>query len=119
MIQATIDATRTIPIVMTGQGSDPVEAGFVASLARPGGNVTGLTNLLVQLGDKRLELLKEASQRNMSFYRYHIYIGAILFKNKKDDAALVRLLEEAIQYPDCPAMLENVLAGLLKMRGIT
>jgi putative ABC transport system substrate-binding protein len=60
VIQAAMNASKTIPIVMTGQGSDPVEAGFVESLARPGGNVTGMTNLLVQLGDKRLELLKEA-----------------------------------------------------------
>ena len=43
-----------------GPGLDPVEAGFVESLARPGGNVTGLTNLSRELGGKRLELLKEA-----------------------------------------------------------
>ncbi|HEU4343789.1 MAG TPA: ABC transporter substrate-binding protein [Candidatus Binatia bacterium] len=60
VIQAPMNATTTIPIVMSGQGPDPVEAGFVKSLARPGGNVTGLTTLLVGLGDKRLELLKEA-----------------------------------------------------------
>ena len=60
VILAAKNTTKTIPIVMTGQGSDPVEAGIVESLARPGGNVTGMTNLLVQLGDKRLELLKEA-----------------------------------------------------------
>jgi putative ABC transport system substrate-binding protein len=45
---------------MVGAGSDPVEAGHVESLARPGGNVTGLTNLTGELGGKRLELLKEA-----------------------------------------------------------
>ena len=60
VILSPMMATKTIPIVMVGQGADPVEAGFVKSLAQPGGNVTGMTNLLVQLGDKRLELLKEA-----------------------------------------------------------
>ena len=59
-IQAAKNATKTIPIVMTGQGSDPVRAGHVESLARPGGNITGLTSLNRELGGKRLELLKEA-----------------------------------------------------------
>jgi putative ABC transport system substrate-binding protein len=54
------NATKTIPIVMAGAGRDPVEAGLVESLARPGGNVTGITNLTRGLGGKRLELLKEA-----------------------------------------------------------
>ena len=60
MIRAAKNATKTIPIVMMGTGLDPVEAGLVESLARPGGNVTGLTNLDRELGGKRLELLKEA-----------------------------------------------------------
>src|SRR5262245_22463848 len=62
-IRAAKNATRTIPIVMAGQGSDPVRAGHVESLARPGGNVTGLTVLSRELGGKRLELLKEAVPR--------------------------------------------------------
>ena len=45
LIQAAKNATKTIPIVMTGLGPDPVETGFIESLARPGGNVTGVTNL--------------------------------------------------------------------------
>jgi putative tryptophan/tyrosine transport system substrate-binding protein len=60
LIRAAKNATKTIPIVMIGAGSDPVEAGFIESLARPGGNITGLTILSTELGGKRLELLKEA-----------------------------------------------------------
>ena len=59
-VQAAKNATKTIPIIMVGAGADPVEAGLVESLARPGGNVTGITLLNTQLGGKRLELLKEA-----------------------------------------------------------
>jgi len=59
-IQAAKNATKSIPIVMTGSGSDPVEAGLVESLARPGSNITGITNLNAELGAKRLELFKEA-----------------------------------------------------------
>jgi putative tryptophan/tyrosine transport system substrate-binding protein len=59
-VQETMNATKTIPIVMSGGGADPVEAGFVKSLARPVGNVTGITLLVIELGGKRLELLKEA-----------------------------------------------------------
>jgi putative ABC transport system substrate-binding protein len=59
-VRAAKNATKTIPIVMGGPGIDPVEAGYVESLARPGGNVTGITLLSRELGGKRLELLKEA-----------------------------------------------------------
>jgi putative ABC transport system substrate-binding protein len=58
--RAAKKATKTIPIVIMGTGSDPVAAGLVESIARPGGNVTGITTLTRELGGKRLELLKEA-----------------------------------------------------------
>src|SRR4030095_6711525 len=56
------DETATIPIVMV-QGRDPVGSGFVASLARPGGNITGLATLRPELSGKRLELLTEIVPR--------------------------------------------------------
>jgi putative tryptophan/tyrosine transport system substrate-binding protein len=60
VIYAAQQATRTIPIVMPGVVVDPVMAGFVASLAKPGGNITGLTDIDSELHPKRLELLKQA-----------------------------------------------------------
>src|SRR5207244_375213 len=51
-------ATQSIAIIMTSVG-DPVGAGFITSLAHPGGNITGLSNIAEQLSGKRLELLKE------------------------------------------------------------
>ena len=57
-IRAAQHATRTIPIVMAAT-ADPVGQGFVASLAHPGGNITGLSSLSAELPGKRLELLKE------------------------------------------------------------
>ena len=60
MVRVWQRATRTIPIVLGGLRVDPVEVGLVVSLARPGGNITGLINLDSELHPKRLELLKEA-----------------------------------------------------------
>jgi putative tryptophan/tyrosine transport system substrate-binding protein len=60
--RAAQQATRTIPIVMT-LVSDPIATGFIASLAKPGGNITGLTVISAALGGKRLELLREASPK--------------------------------------------------------
>ena len=57
-IRAAKQATKTIPIVMVTT-DDPVATGMVDSLARPGGNVTGVSRLIRELGGKRLELLKE------------------------------------------------------------
>jgi ABC-type uncharacterized transport system substrate-binding protein len=61
-IRIAKEATTTIPVVMI-QGGDPVGSGFVASLARPGGNITGLATLRPELSGKRLELLKDVVPR--------------------------------------------------------
>jgi putative ABC transport system substrate-binding protein len=63
LTRAAMNATKTIPIVMAAEGVDPVGAGVVESLARPGGNVTGISSLAGELGGKRLELLKEAGPK--------------------------------------------------------
>jgi len=57
-VQAAKNATKTIPIVMS-LAADPLGSGFVASLARPGGNITGMSAMMPELAGKRLELLRE------------------------------------------------------------
>jgi putative tryptophan/tyrosine transport system substrate-binding protein len=57
--RAAKNATKTIPIIMVGVGSDPVDAGLLESFARPGGNITGFTDFGVETAGKRLELFKE------------------------------------------------------------
>ncbi len=59
-IRAARDATATIPIVMAFSGDDPVKSGFIASLARPGGNITGMTSLTSELAPKWVELFQDA-----------------------------------------------------------
>lgn len=58
-VRSLMRLTKTIPIVMSNIDSDPVQEGIVASLAKPGGNVTGLTGIAWELAGKRLELLRE------------------------------------------------------------
>jgi putative ABC transport system substrate-binding protein len=59
-IRPAMRATTSIPIVMVADNADPVVAGYVSSYARPGGNVTGLTGLSLDVTAKRMELLKES-----------------------------------------------------------
>jgi putative ABC transport system substrate-binding protein len=60
-LQAAVDATRTIPIAMVAVDFDPIERGYVASLARPGGNITGLFFRQLELAEKQqFELLTQA-----------------------------------------------------------
>jgi putative ABC transport system substrate-binding protein len=70
------EATSTIPIVMA-QDSDPVGSGFVASLARPGGNVTGLSTLHPTISGKRLEILREVLPRlsRVAFFGTSSWVG--------------------------------------------
>jgi putative ABC transport system substrate-binding protein len=112
------NATKTIPIVMAGGGIDPVEAGLVESLAHPGGNVTGLTNLLVQLGGKRLELLKEAVPklaRVAVLYDLAVPNNVLELKEIQTAAGPLGLTVQPWQPRDTGGF-ERVFAGLSKER---
>lgn len=79
-IAALKQATRTIPIVFAGIG-DPVGQGFVESLARPGGNITGFTGLEFSLGEKWVELLKRVAPNvTRATYIFHPEIGPYYLK---------------------------------------
>src|SRR5262245_19975144 len=97
-VRAVMNATKTIPIVMVGAGIDPVRAGFVESLARPGGHVTGLTVLNTDLGGKRLELLKEAVPKlSRVAVLYDPAVPASLYEVKELRPADARALKLTIQ----------------------
>jgi putative ABC transport system substrate-binding protein len=104
---AAKNATTTIPIVTTTTG-DPVGAGLVASLARPGGNVTGLSSLVPELNSKRLEILKDAVPKlaRVVFLRQAGTAQAQLKELRAAALALKLKLEEIETQPD-PKSLES------------
>ncbi|HSE85441.1 MAG TPA: ABC transporter substrate-binding protein [Candidatus Binatia bacterium] len=117
-IRAAKNATKTIPIVMMGQGTDPVRAGHVESLARPGGNVTGLTRLTRELGGKRLELLKEAVPKLSRVAVLYDPASPGLHEVKELLPADARALKLTIQPWEIRAVddFEKVFAALSKQR---
>jgi putative tryptophan/tyrosine transport system substrate-binding protein len=118
-IKAAKDATKTIPIVMVGAGNDPVKAGLIESLARPGGNVTGLTHLGGKLGGKRLELLKEAVPKVARVaVLYEPATPANVVEVKEDLPGAALALKLAIQAWEVRAAtgFEQVFAALNKER---
>ena len=79
--RAAKNATGAIPIVMGNASDDPVRQGLVASLARPGGNVTGVIDMLPDLAGKRLELLKETFPRLFELaISFNVAVGMDQFK---------------------------------------
>jgi putative ABC transport system substrate-binding protein len=116
-IRAAKEATTTIPIVMI-LGGDPVGSGLVASLARPGGNVTGLSTLRPELSGKRLELLKEIVPRLSR-------VAVFLSSSSQDYAQIQKELELAagvlgvkLQYLDVesPKDVETAFRAAVKGR---
>jgi putative tryptophan/tyrosine transport system substrate-binding protein len=105
---AAKNAITTIPIVMANVG-DPVGAGLVASLARPGGNVTGNASLSPELNSKRLEVLKDAVPRlvRVGLLRGSGVSAELQLKELKPAAAALRLKLEEIRTQADPKSLES------------
>jgi len=119
LVRAVKNETKTIPIVMVGAGADPVEAGLVKSLAHPGGNVTGITNLGRELGGKRLELLKEAVPKLTRIaVLYDPAVPATALEVKKEIAVAARALRLTVRSWEVrdAAAFEKVFLALKKER---
>src|SRR5262249_26047395 len=108
-------ATTNIPIVFS-TGSDPVRAGLVASLRRPGGNATGVTNLNAELGAKRLELLHEMvpSARTIAALINPTNPAAILRSNDLKAAARTLGVQVHVLHASAEAEFDGALASLHK-----
>ena len=111
------EATSTIPIVMTNDG-DPVGNGFVASLARPGGNITGLSTLSPEISGKRLELLKEIVPKLSRVALFGTSTSAINAQELKEVELAAGALGVKLQYLDvlAPKDIETAFRAAAKER---
>ena len=110
-------ATRSVPIVMTSSG-DPVATGIVASLARPGGNITGLSSIASELQGKRLELLREAIPKLSHiavFWNPSNPISIIEFKQVSTAAQVLQMKVQSLEVR-APEELEAAFAAIVKER---
>jgi putative ABC transport system substrate-binding protein len=124
--RAAKKVTTTIPVVMA-TGSDPIGSGLIASLARPGGNVTGLTNIDAELRGKRLEILKETVPKvsRFAFLDDDDRVDMNQFKNAQEAAQALGVKLERVEVktanPDIDAafrvMLKERLGGLITSGG--
>jgi len=117
VIQAAKNATNTIPIVMPA-ASDPVGSGFIASLARPGGNITGMSAMILELEGKRLELLREVAPRvsRVAFLTYGTDLTAQRGIDEARDAGQrLGIRIQPLRIGD-PKELEGAFSAMVKER---
>jgi putative ABC transport system substrate-binding protein len=115
--RAAKNATQTVPIVMIGVGPDPVVAGLVESLAQPGGNVTGFTNLSSGITGKRLEILKAAVPKvsSVAFLVPSDELNLLFRKEFQTAAHELGLLARTWEVTNTDS-IEGVFSGLRKNR---
>ena len=115
-IRAAKNATSTIPIVMS-EVNDPITLGFVASLAHPGGNITGMSNLSPELSGKRLEMLKEVVPR-ASRIAVLAYRGEAMRSSIKETEVAAQSLRLQVQILEvkAPDEIDSALDAAKKQR---
>jgi putative ABC transport system substrate-binding protein len=111
------EATRTIPIVFAGV-ADAVGAGLVSNLARPGGNITGLTGISAELGGKRLEFLKEVApkaSRVAVLYNPADLSNVLVLKGLQKGASVLGLTLQSLEVRG-PGEFEGAFAAMVRQR---
>jgi putative ABC transport system substrate-binding protein len=117
-VQAAKNATKTIPIVMVNVGADPVETGLIEGLDRPGGNVTGIANLGVDLGGKRLEVFKQVVPKLARIATLYDPANPSNLLGVKEVQTAARALKLTLQPRELRATddLDRVFAAMRKQR---
>jgi putative ABC transport system substrate-binding protein len=111
-IKAAVTATRTVPVVMIANDYDPVARGYVASLARPGGNVTGVFLQQIELTPKRLQFLAEAVPDMTRVVVLWDRFSADQFEAAREAARSLKIPLHGIECTDPPYDYERALAGV-------
>jgi len=111
-IKAAVTATRTVPVVMIANDYDPVARGYVASLARPGGNVTGVFLQQIELTPKRLQFLAEAVPDMTRVVVLWDRFSADQFEAAREAARSLKIPLDGIECTDPPYDYERALAGV-------
>ena len=112
MLKSAVAVTKTIPIVMQANDYDPLALGYVASLARPGGNVTGVFLQQIELTPKRLQLLTQTVPDLARMVVLWDRLSADQFEAARSGAEELKITLDAIECTDPPYDYERVLAGV-------
>jgi putative ABC transport system substrate-binding protein len=113
-LKASFSATRSIPIVFVANNYDPIAAGYVRSLAKPGGNVTGIFLRQTELAEKQVELLTEAMPGQKKLAVLWDYVSADQFVAAEKRARVVGLDVISLRMEKPPYALEAAFAGIEK-----
>jgi putative ABC transport system substrate-binding protein len=111
-LQSAMSATRTVPIVMVAIDYDPLARGYVASLARPGGNVTGVFFQQVELTEKRLELLAETVPGLARVVVLWDRVTSDQFEAAREAARLLKIPVDGVECTGLPYDYDGALAGV-------
>ena len=111
-LKSAVAATKTIPIVMQANDYDPLTLGYIASLARPGGNVTGVSMQQIELTPKRLQLLTETVPDLARVVALWDRLSTDQFEAARSTAQELKITLDGIECTDPPYDYERILAGV-------